>query len=312
MLKDILVVGTSIASGVGKGLVTGVPEAGAVKSWVYYLADLTEAKNVWNHSLPGKPLGLVNADAVEFGNQYYEKYRSYKDLFVILEYSLPSYRHWDPVATARADCAQMNVVPVTYFKPFRSIEDAAGLSNYYHGENYLQTQFFNRNPVDLLNSHKHPHEIYHEVDPSDLVPQEFKKFQKRALEWFKPSEENRLRYLKYAFDEILAAQQYCENLNIPYVQTWVGGVTDHYKRAVDRYMKPLMQSKRLVPMTEFTAATATQEWSIKPWRNHPDDTGHRRIAEFYYDWITRHRLYELPNNKLYTGYTEDFRGQAHE
>jgi hypothetical protein len=300
MLNDIVVVGTSIASGVGMGRLRK-PEAGAVKSWIYWLAELSNARNVWNHSLPGKPLGLVNADAVEFVKQYYEKYRTYENLFVVLEYSLPSYRHWDPVASARNDCVQMNIVPVTYFKPFESVE-AASNSLYYHGNNQLEQQFYVRKPVDLLNQSMHPHEIYHEVPEEEIVPDDLKRFQEQALDWYRPSEENRLRYLKYAFDEIQSAQRYCENINLPYMQTWVGGVTDQYKRAVDRYMKPLLANKRLVPMQEFTAATATLDWSIKPWRNHPDATGHQRIGEFYHNWIQDHKLYQRPHNHMYRGY----------
>jgi hypothetical protein len=148
--------------------------------------------------------------------------------------------------------------------------------------------------------------IYQEVDEEEIIPEDLKRFEEQAVEWFTPSEENKLRYLKYAFDEILAAQKFCEDKNMAYMQTWVGGVTPAYKRGVDRFMKPLMQNHRLVPMTEFTAASATIEWSDKPWRNHPDAKGHQRIGEFYYDWITKYKLYERPNNKLYTGFSEGF------
>jgi hypothetical protein len=301
MLNDILVVGTSIASGVGRGH-EKQPEALTVKSWVQYLAEMTQAKNVWNHSFPGKPLGLVNADAVEFGKQYYDRYRSFEDLFVILEYSFPSYKHWDPVAAVREDCAQMNIIPVAYFKPMQTLEQATG-EMYYRGNNFLETKFLHRRTTDLLSHNNHPHHMYEEADQDDVLPEELQKFEHLALEWFRPSEENRLRYLKYAFDEILSAQNYCEHNNIPYMQTWVGGLTDGYKRGVDRYLKPLMQNNRLVPMTEFTAASYTLEHSQKTWRNHPDEHGHKKTAEFYYDWILKHNLHERPNSNLYRGFS---------
>lgn len=308
MFVDLLVVGTSIASGVGRGP-ERTPQAGAVKSWIYHLADLVGARNVWNHSLPGKPLGLVNADAVEFFKQYYEKYRNFQNLFVILEYSFPSYKVWDPVASARNDCKGLDIIPVTHFKPFHQLSRASD-TIYRHGYSCLENHFFCRKPVDLLRDTMHPHEIYHEVDQDDIIPEDLQRFQKQAVEWFEPTPENHLRYLRYAFDEILAAQLYFSDKNMPYVQSWVGGVSQDYKRGVDRFMRPLMQSGRLIPMQNFTAASASLEWSKNVWRNHPDEHGHRKIAEFYHDWITKHRLHERPNNKLYTGYTEDFRGNT--
>lgn len=305
MLNDILVVGTSIASGTGKGKEPNTPDPHAVKSWVNVLAEKSYARNVWNHSLPGKPLGLVNADAVEFGKQYWDKYRSYENLFVILEYSLPSFRHWDPVASARSDCVQMNIVPITYFAPFTTLEEATQ-EKYYRGNSLLKKKFYSRETHDMLAHNPNTHHIYEEIEEEEIKPEDLKRFEQQAVDWFTPSEENKLRYLRYAFDEILATQKYCEDKNIAYMQTWVGGVTDAYKRGVDRFMKPLMTTNRLVPMTEFTAASATMEWSEKPWRNHPDKIGHRRIGEFYHDWINKYKLFERPNNTLYTGFSEGF------
>lgn len=303
MLKDILVVGTSIASGIGRGL-EKKPEASAVKSWVHQLAEMTGARNVWNHSFPGKPLGLVNADAVEFVKQYYDRYRSLENLFIILEYSFPSYRHWDPVANARSDCAQMNIVPMAYFKPMQSVEQAAS-EIYYRGNNFLETKFLYRRTSDLLGHNNHTYHMYTEADKNDILPEDLQKFESLALEWFTPSEENRLKYLKYAYDEIMSAQNYCRHKNIAFMQTWVGGLTDGYKRGVDRFLKPLMYDKRLVPMTEFTAASYGLENSKKPWRNHPDEHGHKKTAEFYRDWIKRYELFKRPTDTLYRGYSNN-------
>ena len=54
-MHDLVVIGTSIASGVGRGIDRSVT-SGAVKSWIYHLADMIGARNVLNHSLPGQSM----------------------------------------------------------------------------------------------------------------------------------------------------------------------------------------------------------------------------------------------------------------
>ena len=294
-MHDLAVIGTSIASGVGRGIDRSVT-SGAVKSWIYHLADMIGARNVWNHSLPGKSMGLVNADGAEFVRQYERKYGGTKDLFVIQEYSLPSYRHWDPVMSARADCKE--ILPVTYFSAFQTLKEATNPMYYYGTDRFMESKFYVREVQDMIGKVDHQ-ETYHEVTPDYVVPEELKKFQAQALDWFKPTQANSLKYLRYAYDEIMASQEFMEHRNMKYMQTWVGGVSDSYKRAVDRYMSPLMKKNKLVPMKEFTAITATLEWSIKPFRNHPDDQGHYKIAEFYHDWITKHDLFTPSQSKLF-------------
>lgn len=294
-MHDLVVIGTSIASGVGRGIDRSVT-SGAVKSWIYHLADMIGARNVWNHSLPGKSMGLVNADGAEFAKQYEKKYGNCDDLFMVLEYSLPSYRHWDPVMSARSDCKE--IIPVTYFTPFKHKEDASNPMYYYGNDRFMESRFYVRDVGDMIGKVDHQ-ETYHEVTKDYVVPDQLAQFEAQALEWFQPTQANSLRYLRYAYDEVMASQDFLEGRNITFMQTWVGGVTDSYKRAVDRYMAPLMKKQKLVPMKEFTAITATLDWSIKPFRNHPDDTGHYRIAEFYHNWITNHNLFEPTQSELF-------------
>jgi len=294
-MHDLVVIGTSIASGVGRGIDRTVT-SGAVKSWIYHLADMIGARNVWNHSLPGKSMGLVNADGAEFAKQYERKYGNCDDLFMVLEYSLPSYRHWDPVMSARADCKE--IIPVTYFTPFKHKEDASNPMYYYGNDRFMESRFYVRDVGDMIGKVDHQ-ETYHEVTKEYVVPEQLAQFEAQALDWFQPTQANSLRYLRYAYDEVMAAQDFLEGRNITFMQTWVGGVTDSYKRAVDRYMSPLMKTKKLVPMKEFTAITATLDWSIKPFRNHPDDAGHYRIAEFYHDWITNNNLFTPTQSELF-------------
>jgi len=295
-----------MASGVGQGLESRTAEDGAVVSWVTALANLLEVDNVWNHSLPGKPIGLVHADFVEFHRQYIKRYGTSENLTIILEYSMPSYRHWDPVAASRSDCMGMNIVPLAQFSPIMDWEKARS-SAYYRDAKFLQTEFYERREIDMLAvSRNAGADMYQKVTDDVILPDEVLDFEARALEWFRPTEENKLRYMKYAFDELGSAQRLCNHWNTAYLQTWAGGFNDDYKRGVDRFLKPLSQGNpRLIPMQEFTSITATNDWSDKVWRNHPDEVGHKRIAEYFYNYIKEHKIYERPNNNLYRGYTSE-------
>ena len=84
MLKDIFVCGSSHASGVRYQPGSGIAE-GAVKSWVYRLGDIAEANNIFNVSMLAKPIGFSTADTVLFCREYWEKYRTYENLFCIIE-----------------------------------------------------------------------------------------------------------------------------------------------------------------------------------------------------------------------------------
>lgn len=318
MLKDIFVCGSSHASGCGKGKIGDAGLPGSVKSWVYFLADIAEAKNVWNFSLPGKPVGLTNKDCISFIRQYWEKYRTYENLFVILEYTLPQYRTWDPVAMSRDDTKHIEVVPITYYKQLRNNEHLVNpikLSSLKDETTYVEQKFYIRNEVNLDSySDKNHNHMYTEIQPTDLEKTFLDRHTEKVKQWFqfdiidtetgqkRMSEEKIRKYFSYASDEIMFMKRHLEHFNIPYMMFWVGGQSEQFCVAIDRYLRPMMADNRLLPMRKFSSVRAAQEWSIKHWRSHPDEVGHERIAEFLYDWIDIHKLYQKPNQNIFTGY----------
>ena len=45
-------------------------------------------------------------------------------------------------------------------------------------------------------------------------------------------------------------------------------------------------------MTTYTGTKASNEWSEKPFHNHPDAIGHKRIADYLFDWVVNNNLHK--------------------
>ena len=314
MLNDIFVCGSSVASGYGKGKLD--QQMGYnLKSWVTGLAEHTNANNVWNVSLPSKPIGLSTADAVQFVRQYWEKYRSFDNLFVIVEYTLPQYKHWDPIAVARNDAKEeIEVIPITFFKMGKNTDHLTVDDPRYRGINHVGNKFLKRNTEEYnMLSPTSTNPLYEEISAADLDKTFVNQMHKRSKDWLKYdildsetgapqlSEKKMTTYLRYASDEIFSLRNYLESFNIPFLMFWAGGQTDTFCKKVDKYFAPLIESHRLIPMAQFSCNRAANEWSEESWGVHPDEIGHKRIAEFVYDWIHTHKLYTRPNSKIFTG-----------
>lgn len=310
MLNDIFVCGSSVASGYGRGKIDRTTRA-YNKSWVHYLAEISSAKTVWNSSFSSKPIGLATGEIAEFTRQYGDRYKSYKDLFVIAEYTLPQYRHWDPVATSRTDTQQeIEVIPISFFRAGENLDHVTSTSFRDSGLQHIGKRFLVKNDVNILDE---PHQLYTTMQFSNLDPKLVNDFTHKSREWLKYdqvdietgerslSEKKMASFLRYASDEITTTQNYLEHLNIPYLMFWAGGQSDNFCKKVDRYFAPLMANKRLIPMSTFTANKGAQEWSDDPIGVHPDEKGHRAISEYIYNWIVENNLQKNPNNTIFTG-----------
>lgn len=315
MLNDIFISGSSIASGFGKGKIEIKSTRFGDKSWVHYLAENSSARNVWNFSLSAKPIGLATKDTVDFVRQYGNKFGTYDKLFVIIEYTIPQYREWDPVAMSRNDTKEnISVTPVSYFKQLNSNEDYIDASNMQLDDRKLILHdFYQRNTdTDMVALGDMSPPMYTPIDQNDIDQTFRDTHTAKAKEWFKYdleldngtlalSEQKMKLYFKYASDEMYSLKRYLEHFNIPYLMMWAGGQSKNFCRMTDRYFAELVSTNRLIPMTKFTCNKAAQEWSIKHLGSHPDDTGHQRIAEFVQQWIKEHKLYNKPNNTIYRG-----------
>ncbi len=315
---DLFVCGSSHASGVGRGS-ENYNKMHDQKSWVGYFADGELCDNVWNISLPGRPLGLTTADVAEFCWSYYKKYGNYDKLFVMIELTFPNYKHWDPVAMARNDTTEL-VLPVTYIRMYNStdknIRNPIKISSDQNEMRYIEKKFYKRTDVNFLDHKFHRHDnIYQEVHHNDVNSEQLQKLDQDIKQWFEYdyhdqelgekfwSEQKSHKFLRYAADEIYTLQRNLEHGNVPYLMFWVGsgrGGKSNFMRKVDRIFKPIIQTKRMIPMSKFTMMEATNKLSKKPWRGHPDDIGHQKIAEYLLKWVHDNKLKQRPQSNLVT------------
>lgn len=271
VINDLFVSGSSFASGWGEGFENYKSVTGG-NSWVTYFAQQTHARNVWNYSIVGKPIGMITADTVNFCKSYLKKYGSLKDLFVIVEYPTPRYKSWGSLpGSSLIEPVDTTITPVAYLK--RDQKD--GL---------LDTYFISSaiDPVTL--------EIkYNIIDRDKITLAHLKKFESDATEWYSDDGKS-IKYFSYAYDEIKYLKDFLNFYNCRYLMFWCTGKTSMHRKVLDRYMKKLTADRRLIPSSEFNAITATLEWSLKPYREHPDQIGHQRIAEYLINYLDTHQL----------------------
>lgn len=271
VIDDLFVSGSSFASGWGEDF-ANYNSVTSGKSWVTYFAQQTHARNVWNYSIVGKPVGMATTDTVEFCRNYLKKYGSLKNLFVIVEYTTPRYKHWGSLpSAAMVEPIDTPVIPIAFLSK--------------QPGKLLDTYFLTResDPVTL--------EVkYNTVDRDKVTPDHLRQFEQDAAKWYLDSGRTSIKYINYAYDEIKYLKDFLDFYNCNYMMFWCTGKVESHRKMVDRYMRKLMTDRRLIPASEFNAITATLEWSLKPYRDHPDDIGHRRIAEYLINYLETHNL----------------------
>ena len=130
------------------------------------------------------------------------------------------------------------------------------------------------------------------VEKNNISEQDIISHDKNLFEWIKDRDNNIMPFLTYAYLEIDKTQRYLEERNIRYLMTWVGGTKLDFTSLVDQKYKKLYKNKRFIPMTTYTGTKASNEWSEKPFHNHPDAIGHKRIADYIFDWVVNHNLHK--------------------
>jgi len=271
MIDHLFVSGSSVASGYADW-----PQVSAQKdkvSWVNYFADYAKVNKVWNRSVIGKPIGMSNSDTVKFCRKYMEKYGSLQNLFVIVEFTTPRYRSWEPLRSRefKKDDFIMPIVTVNYKKD-------------YNGQN-LDVFFMRDNSTDM--SEFPELEI---VDKNNINENDLAVFNEKLTQWFDVTDRTALKYLDYAYGEIKHLKEFLEFYNCKYLFYWATTGSTTQAKGTDRYMKNLI-NERFLPMKEFTAMKAAHEYSGKRTGAHPDQIGHQGIAEYLFKYILEKKLY---------------------
>jgi hypothetical protein len=285
MINDLFVNGTSVASGFGVGheRIAQVNK----KSWIHYFAESTSASNLWNHSLISKPIQLTIEHTIGFCEQYLEQYKTFNNLFVICEMTMPQPIKWATVRSDKYDLTNYEILPIVIQREMHE-----------YGQEYQSMFVRQERKINFLKDSI----MYEYVAPKDIRQDDYRRHDTMVQNYYKDGVSNLYKRLVEAKIEIQYLQLWLSQRNIPYLLTWAAGQGDNYHNIVDRALKDVMVNKRLIPMKEFTCFSKGVEWSEKPFHNHPDDIGHVRISKFLLDWILKYNLLKPPiteflNNK---------------
>ena len=79
------------------------------------------------------------------------------------------------------------------------------------------------------------------------------------------------------------------------------GIGKTFHKMVDKALLPSVKQNRLIPMTQFTCFSKAAEWSIKHDNYHPDQQGHKKLAEYVYNYVVEYDLLTPPVTKYIQG-----------
>mgnify|MGYP005633426611 FL=1 len=283
MLNHLYINGCSHASGWGKGHEFSVTKESGMKSWVDHFAEKTSASELWNHSLIGKPIGMSTIDTYGFCEEYYQRYKTFKDLFVCVEYTLPVYKLFNPVEITTGQFKGEYVIPVSFMS-------GEWFTNEDPNEKYI-TMWIRKTKEYL--APQEPEFIF--VSKDNIGEQNLNAHNNNLYEWTKDKNIDIMPFIEYAYTEIKNTQQYLEQRNIKYLMYWVGGTQEEFTRFVDQKYRSLYKDNKFIPMTTYSGTKHGTEWSEKPFINHPDAIGHKRIADFIFDWVVKNNLHKTPD-----------------
>ncbi len=281
---DLFVNGTSVASGVGTGgeKFKGLGDGDITTSWAHFLANKLNCDHLWNHSLPSKPMSFTIADTMGFCEQYYEKYGTYENLFVAIEWLMPqAHGQWAPVCSDSPQYSNQRILPVVISWP----ETPTVYETMYmckpNNANYLT----NKSVYDLV------HWKY--------INQASKEIHEHQRDQYYSSSYSVSLRLVEAAQEILQTKQWLNHRNISYVMFWAFGIGRNHglRKLMTRALLPhLEKTHTFIPVMDFSTMDYGAEHSVNPVRGHPDIHGQKYIADYLYDYVIQHQL--LPTTTL--------------
>lgn len=294
-MKDLFVNGCSFATGWhgGEYTIPSITPNDVVTdtiSWVQHFANLNNIQNCWNHSIVAKPIDMTVIDSIGFCDQYYEKYGTFKNLFVICELTDPSYRQFDPVTlkgivTDKNFDKEYKILPIAFRGDRQYIEIEASA--------YKSIYVKIKKDIDYLSKDQFAEQIpMTEIAKGEIARHNHEK--KIALEL----ESSPLVNLELTLTQLKKMTNYFNKNDIRYIMTWTGGRDPKYKKLLDKYYKDFVSTKRLISAEVYAGVDFSLKHSIEPVGMHPDQAGHMAIAEFLTEYIQTYDLTKSPQLDL--------------
>ena len=294
-MRDLFVNGCSFATGWhgGEYTIPSITSKDVVTdtiSWVQHFANMNDIQNCWNHSIVAKPIDMTVIDSIGFCEQYYNKYGTFKNLFVVCELTDPSYRQFDPVTlkglvTDKSFDDDYSIVPIAFRGDRQYIEiEASGYKSI-----YVKL----KKDIDYLSGDQFAEQVpMEEIAEGEIARHDHEK--NIALQ-LKTSQ---LSNLELTLQQLTKMTDYFHKNDIRYIMTWTGGRDPKYKKILDAYYKKFVKTKRLVSAYIYAGVDFSLEHSVEPVGMHPDQAGHLAIAEFLTEYITMYNLTQSPQLDL--------------
>jgi|TARA_B110000971_G_C20035898_1_gene514116 uncharacterized protein YneR len=264
--KYLYVNGTSFATGWNKGF-EDTYDVAPTFSWVTYLTESIKPKQLYLDAIVGKSIGMTCKDTRLFCEQWIEKHGSLDNLNIMCEFTTPRYRDWDTVKAKNGD----DIHPIAHI----SYEDL-NLT-----EHYFVKREWDNDTMLFTNTRIGQHELEDGVEAEWVKKKDAWYFGGHQIQYF----------MMYAYEEILALKTFLNEHNASYCMFWCVGRTRLGKVLVDKYMKPLYRDKRLIKTSIFNGHETAATQSIEEFKGHPDEQGHKFMADFIEAYIIKHDLW---------------------
>jgi|MDSZ01.2.fsa_nt_gb hypothetical protein len=276
MFKDLYINGTSVATGWGQGK-EQINDTTYTGAWPHQFAEKHNVGNMWNHSIPSKPVELSIRDQKGFCEQYIQQGNNVDNLFTIVEFLLPQHPLLQPVYENDEDI----IFPLIFHQDPLEInfnKDQEYLS-YYAGTK-KQPNYMSNEPIYTMP----------EVDVNLRSIHEEQKIK------YYTEEHNLSKRLYNVFVQIGFLQRWLHTKGIKFLMFWACGGNelknnnDQFAKLVDKAMLNLPYKHRFIPMTQFSCMNYGVLHSLKSNLNHPDAVGQHHIAEYLDKYIISNNI----------------------
>jgi hypothetical protein len=255
-----------VASGWGLGLesFTGFQ---ASQSWPHYFANLANANQLWNISLPSKPVDLIVRDQIGFCKDYIASGRHPNDLMCLIEFLLPA----NPFLAAVVETPTELVFPILM-----------------HNDPAKHTTLDTEWTEFFVSTPKTPQYLKQDLyTPVKINASDKDNYRKEKYKYFANhhSFSNRMVQVR---EQIHKLQRWLSEHGFGYMMFWAGGNSNNFHRIVDRSIMPgIPEPHRYIQMQEFTIKNWLVVNNIKTIKDHPDRLGHKLLAEYIYKQASR-------------------------
>jgi lysophospholipase L1-like esterase len=227
-------------------------------------------------------------DVQNFCNQYFNKFKSFDNLFVCVELSYITYRSIGTVKARDGIFKNQDITPVVMAKGTDVLNNETG------GFGYI-IQFV-RKSNDYLDIQE---PLFTKVPEEHIDPNDVKRVKDFATQWLLTRFTNYIEHIEYMYVNLSKIRKFLIKRNIPFL-IYSAAVSDDApeKVFIDTSIRSLTKDKRVIPLSAFSGKTISSEYSIEEYTVHPDKSGHKAIGRHLYDWLVKYDLHKKPNPSI--------------